>query len=44
LRAAAPIYLIVGCLAFGFLIGVVSGVTPALRASKTKVVDAIRYE
>jgi len=44
LQAAAPTYLIVGCLAFGFLIGAVSGTLPALHASKTNVVDALRYE
>lgn len=44
LQAAAPAYLIIGCLAFGFLIGAISGTLPALRASKIKVVDAIRYE
>ena len=44
LQAAAPLYLIMGCLTFGFLIGAVSGVLPALQASKTKVVDALRYE
>jgi putative ABC transport system permease protein len=44
LQAAAPSYLIIGCLVFGFLIGSVSGTLPALRASKTNVVDALRYE
>ena len=44
LQAAAPVYLIIGCLAFAFLIGSVSGTWPAWRASKIKVVDAIRYE
>ncbi|MBI2629123.1 ABC transporter permease [Candidatus Pacearchaeota archaeon] len=44
LQAAAPLYLIAGCLAFAFLIGSVSGTWPAWRASKIKVVDAIRYE
>ena len=44
LQAAAPIYLIIGCLVFGFLIGAVSGTLPARRASKIKVIDAIRYE
>ncbi|MFA4952636.1 MAG: FtsX-like permease family protein [Candidatus Pacearchaeota archaeon] len=44
LQAAAPIYLIAGCLAFGFLIGAISGVLPAWQASKTNVVDALRYE
>jgi putative ABC transport system permease protein len=44
LRAASPMYLIVGCLAFGFLVGAISGTLPAMRASKTNVVDALRYE
>ena len=44
LQAAAPFYLIAGSLAFGFLIGAISGTLPALQASKTNVVDALRYE
>lgn len=44
LQAAVPAYLVIGCLAFGFIIGAVSGTIPALQASKTNVVDALRYE
>jgi putative ABC transport system permease protein len=44
LQAAAPLYLIIGSLAFGFLIGTISGTLPAVQASKTNVVDALRYE
>ena len=44
LQAAAPFYLILGCLAFGFIIGSISGLTPARKAAKTNVVDALRYE
>ena len=44
LQAAAPFYLVIGCLVFGFLIGAISGVLPAWQASKTKIVDALRYE
>jgi putative ABC transport system permease protein len=44
LQAATPVYLILGCLIFGFLIGAISGAFPAIRASKTNVVDALRYE
>ncbi len=44
LKAAAPLYLIFGCFGFGFLIGAISGMLPALQASKTNVVDALRYE
>jgi len=44
LQAAAPFYLVFGCLAFGFLIGAISGTFPAIQASKTNVVDALRHE
>ncbi len=44
LQASAPFYLILGCLAFAFLTGAISGTLPALRASRIKVVDALRYE
>ncbi|MFH1326784.1 MAG: ABC transporter permease [archaeon] len=44
LQAAAPAWLIIGSLVFGFLIGGISGTFPALQASKTNVVDALRYE
>jgi putative ABC transport system permease protein len=44
LRAAVPVYLLVGCLSFAFLIGALSGTIPALMASKLKPVDALRYE
>ncbi len=44
LQVATPWYLIFGCLFFGFAIGALSGVLPAIQASKTKVVDALRYE
>tara|TARA_B100000315_G_scaffold250200_1_gene282615 strand:+ start:551 stop:1765 length:1215 start_codon:yes stop_codon:yes gene_type:complete len=44
LQAAAPSYLIFGCLAFGFLIGAISGTLPAMHASKINVVEALRYE
>jgi len=44
LQIAAPAWLIGGCLGFGFLIGAVSGTLPAIQASKTNVVDALRYE
>lgn len=44
LKAAAPLYLIVGCIAFAFLVGVISGIFPARQASKIKPVEALRYE
>lgn len=44
LQVAAPVYLILGCLTFGFLIGAISGTFPAIRASKVNIVDALRYE
>ncbi len=44
LQAATPFSLIAGCLAFSFLAGAISGILPAYRASKVKVVDALRYE
>ncbi len=44
LKAVFPMYLIVGCLIFAFLIGALSGTIPALKASKLKPVDALRYE
>ncbi len=44
LRAAFPLYLIIGCLAFAFLIGAVSGTFPAWQASQIKPVRALRYE
>jgi putative ABC transport system permease protein len=39
-----PISLIIGCLLFSCFIGAVSGVLPAIQASKLKPVDALRYE
>jgi len=44
LQTAAPAWLIIGSLTFGFLIGAISGTLPALGASKTNVVDALRHE
>jgi len=36
--------LFLGCIAFATLTGAISGAFPAYRASKTKIVDALRYE
>jgi putative ABC transport system permease protein len=44
LQTASPIWLIAGCLGFGFLIGAISGTLPAIQAGKINVVDALRYE
>lgn len=44
LRVSTPFYLIAGCLLFSFLVGAISGVWPAWRASRIKPVDALRYE
>ena len=44
LQAASPWWLVLGCLAFAFIIGAGSGVFPAYQASRTKPVDALRYE
>lgn len=44
LKAAIPLPLIFGCLAFSFLVGTISGFWPAYRALKVKPVEALRYE
>jgi len=38
------VWTFVGCVAFATLTGAISGALPALRASKTNPVDALRYE
>ena len=43
-RAVFGIELIVGALLFSFVVGSLSGVLPALQASRLKPVDALRYE
>ncbi|PIZ81017.1 ABC transporter permease [Candidatus Pacearchaeota archaeon CG_4_9_14_3_um_filter_31_7] len=44
LRAVFPMWLILGALAFGFVVGAAAGTLPAVQASKMKPVDALRYE
>jgi len=44
LRAVVPVWLILGCLAFAFVIGALSGTIPAYQASRIKPVDALRHE
>ncbi|MBR9691199.1 ABC transporter permease [Candidatus Woesearchaeota archaeon] len=44
LRPTFPLWLVIGCLLFAFLVGAISGLFPALQASKLNPVDALRYE
>jgi putative ABC transport system permease protein len=44
LNAALPPALILGSLAFAFLIGSLSGIWPAWKATKIRPVEALRYE
>ena len=44
LQASMNPVIIVGALAFSFIIGTLSGVLPAMQASRLKPVDALRYE
>ena len=44
LTAEFPWWLIVGALAFSFLVGVLSGVLPAMQAARKNPVDSLRYE
>jgi putative ABC transport system permease protein len=44
LKPIFPPALIIGCIIFAFCVGAASGIMPALRASKLKPVDALRYE
>jgi putative ABC transport system permease protein len=44
LYAYFPWYLIVGSLLFAFVVGVLSGVLPAIHASKQNPVESLRYE
>ena len=44
LKAYFPWYLILGALLFSFIVGCLSGIMPARRASKLNPVDALRYE
>ena len=43
LKAYVSIPLILGALAFSFLVGTISGFLPAMRASRMKPVDALRH-
>jgi len=44
LRASFHPLLILGCLSFGFIIGIISGLIPSYQASRLKPVDTLRYE
>lgn len=44
LSPAFPLYLFVGLILFAVITGAISGVVPAMKASKINVVDALRYE
>ncbi len=44
LQTQTPIVLFIGCLAFAFVVGMVFGALPAIRAGKLNVVDSLRYE
>jgi len=44
LKPAFPWWLTLGCLLFAFLVGSLSGLFPAIQASKLNPVDALRYE
>jgi len=44
LKASFSWYLIAGTLAFSYVVGTLSGILPAIQASKQKPVDALRYE
>ncbi len=44
LQTETPIFLFAGCLAFAFAAGAIFGSIPAMKASKSRVVDALRYE
>jgi ABC-type antimicrobial peptide transport system permease subunit len=44
LSPAFPIELIVGAILFATVTGLLSGIVPAVQASKINAVDALRYE
>ena len=44
LKASLNPLIILGSLVFSFIVGTLSGILPALQASKLKPVDALRYE
>jgi putative ABC transport system permease protein len=44
LKPSFPLWLTVGSILFSFVVGAGSGLLPAIRASKLRIVNALRYE
>jgi len=44
LQASLSPVILFGALAFSFVVGSLSGILPAMQASKLRPVDALRYE
>ena len=44
IKISFPPFLIIGTLIFAFVVGSLSGLVPAYKASKLQPVDALRYE
>jgi len=44
LKPSFPFILFLGCILFATITGAISGAWPAFQASKTRIVDALRYE
>ena len=44
LKPSFPLWLTIGSIMFAFVVGAVSGLMPAIRASKLRPVEALRYE
>jgi putative ABC transport system permease protein len=44
LKPIFPLWLIIGCIMFSFVVGALAGLLPAMQASKLQPVEALRYE
>lgn len=44
LQPAFPLWLVIVCIVFAFMVGAGSGLLPARQASKLRPVDALRYQ